>query len=233
MRLDLGDRPAKWPVRKGGHGDIGVHSRVNLADVGFIDAGANLYSRQVCHRQQRRTTAGAIGRRRDHGAALHRLLDDHAGDGRAHFGVTHRDLGVFERNAIANDGGIGLRNGKGGLLEFLLRDCAGGKEFLLALQLRQGVGKLGAIHLQCRARRGHLILGNPLVDLQHERTATHHIARLDLDVEDFTRRLGLHLHHCVGVDCTRRLCRDNDVALLHRNRLIHQNGRRLGTGGKE
>ena len=63
-----------------------------------------------------------------------------------------------------------------------------------------------------------------------QRAALHQLTSLRQDLQHLTRGARLHLDRGVRLDRARRLRRDDDVALLHRQCLVDWLGRRLAAG---
>jgi hypothetical protein len=91
LRLDLLDRSGKRQPRKGSNADPRRLSGRELADVRLVDERPDADLAQICHLEQRGSTADVGRRRGDHLPNLHALAQDRAVGWRAHFRVLESD----------------------------------------------------------------------------------------------------------------------------------------------
>ncbi len=160
---------------------------------------------QVGHLQQGGPAADVRRRRRDHLSALDALAEDGAVRGRPHFRVLERNSRVLDVDPRPDDGRLGVRDCELELIELGLVDPLAREQRPAALELAPGRAALRLSRVQLRLGLCDAVAGRAGIDADQQCAATHGVAGLGADLEDFARRLGLELDRAHGLDDTRGL----------------------------
>ena len=171
---------------------------------------------EVGHLDQRRAAAERAGGRRDDLAERNRLLDDGAGDRRAHRRVLETLLREVEVRARANELRLRVRVVERRGLVLLRRDDARLEQVVGALLLRFGDLQLRLGRADIGQRLVVLVLHVARVELHDQVARLDQRARLDRHLRDLPRGLRLHLDDVDRLDGAGGRCVDDDVAALDR-----------------
>ncbi len=186
--------------------------RVDAADVGLVDVGANSHRGKVGHAEEGGAAGDVGGRRGDDLTRLDLALEDRARDRRADRDVASTLTGELEVGLGTDHRRVGRRRGILRGVELLLGDHAIGQQ--LAQPLDLGGGDARADECRCEVGFGLVesVLDIPGVDLHQQRRGRDEIAGFGEHPPHLARGARLDLDHANRLDLPARLDHDLEVA---------------------